>query len=217
MKDDNRKIFIKILFFVLGVFINSFAIVLITKGNLGTSQISSIPYVLSLIYENLTFGTATFILNVVFLLGQIFILKGKINIKILLQLPASFLLGYFINLNMVFLDFVNPDGFILKLICLLLGCVILAFGISIEVAPDIVKIPGEGIVFTISKEKNIKFGRVKVLFDIILVLIALVISFVSFHEIRGLGLGTVISALLVGKMVNVFDKYLNAFYLKYLG
>lgn len=189
MKDDNRKIFIKILFFVLGVFINSFAIVLITKGNLGTSQISSIPYVLSLIYENLTFGTATFILNVVFLLGQIFILKGKINIKILLQLPASFLLGYFINLNMVFLDFVNPDGFILKLICLLLGCVILAFGISIEVAPDIVKIPGEGIVFTISKEKNIKFGRVKVLFDIILVLIALVISFVSFHEIRGLGLG----------------------------
>lgn len=36
-----------ILFFI-GVFINSFGISVITKANLGTSPISSVPYVLSL-------------------------------------------------------------------------------------------------------------------------------------------------------------------------
>ena len=36
------------LIFLVGLFVNSLGVSLITKGNLGTSPISSIPYVLSL-------------------------------------------------------------------------------------------------------------------------------------------------------------------------
>lgn len=42
-------------FFILGLIINSFGVAFITKSALGTSQISSIPYVLSLKFTNLSF------------------------------------------------------------------------------------------------------------------------------------------------------------------
>lgn len=114
------------------------------------------------------------------------------------------------------LDVINLTTFLSKVICLLIGCVILALGISVEIAPDIVKIPGEGIVFTISKEMDIRFGKVKVIFDLILVITALLISIVSFNGVKGIGIGTGVSALVVGKMVNVFDMCLRGFYCKYL-
>ena len=46
-------------FFILGLIINSFGVAFITKSTLGTSQISSIPYVLSLKFTNLSFGQTT--------------------------------------------------------------------------------------------------------------------------------------------------------------
>lgn len=216
MSEKNNKLFIKIIFFLLGVFINSFGIVLITKSNLGTSQISSISYVLSLKFDQIDFGTSTFWLNVLFLVIQIIILKSKTNLKVLAQLPVSFLLGWFININMAIFTNFNPENIFTKFIFLLLGCVILGLGISIEVAPDIVKIPGEGIVYTISQESGFDFGKVKVIFDIILVSIALIISLISFGRIEAIGIGTLVSALLVGKIVNFFNKKLKDFYIKTL-
>ena len=93
---------------------------------------------------------------------------------------------------------------------------VITLGISVEIAPDIVKIPGEGIVFTISKEMDIRFGKVKVIFDLILVITALLISIVSFNGVKGIGIGTGVSALVVGKMFNVFEMCLRGFYCKYL-
>lgn len=59
-------------FFMLGVAINSFGIVLITVGNLGTSPISSVPYVFSLAFPQLSFGMTTFIWNILFIMIQSF-------------------------------------------------------------------------------------------------------------------------------------------------
>ena len=60
-------------FFILGLIINSFGVAFITKSALGTSQISSIPYVLSLKFTNLSFGQTTFIFNMLFILIQLLI------------------------------------------------------------------------------------------------------------------------------------------------
>lgn len=69
----------KVVMFIVGIFINALGIVLITKTNLGTVQISSIAYVVSLSYSSISFGMATFLLNVSFIIMQLIILKGKMN------------------------------------------------------------------------------------------------------------------------------------------
>lgn len=69
-------------------------------------------------------------------------------------------------------------------------------------------VPGEGIVRAIAKVSKKKFGSVKIAFDITLVLTALILSLIFFHHINGLGLGTIVSALTVGKIVNIFNQKL---------
>ena len=153
-------------FFILGLIINSFGVAFITKSTLGTSQISSIPYVLSLKFTNLSFGQTTFIFNMLFILIQLLILKKDFHPIQFLQVLANILFSFFIDISMLVLAWLNPQTLPLRILSLLIGCAILAIGISVEVAPDVIKVPGEGIVHAISRVSGIEFGKVKIRFDV---------------------------------------------------
>lgn len=195
------------LWFVLGVLINSFGVALITQAALGTSPISSIPYVLSLRFP-ITLGEFTFILNLVYIFGQIVLLRRDFQPIQLLQIAVNVIFSAFIDVSMSLLSWLQPDHIAVKLIALILGCAILGVGISIEVAPDVLVVPGEGIVRAMTQVSGKRFGSVKVFFDCTLVAIALILSFLFFHGLNGLGLGTVISALIIGRFVNLYNRYL---------
>ena len=71
--------------FLIGLFINSLGVSLITKADLGTSPISSIPYVLSLNFP-MTLGQFTILFSILLIVIQLFILRKnfkaeKISIK----------------------------------------------------------------------------------------------------------------------------------------
>ena len=195
------------LWFVLGVLVNSFGVALITQAALGTSPISSIPYVLSLRFP-ITLGEFTFILNLVYILGQIVLLRRAFQPIQLLQIAVNVIFSAFIDVSMNLLSWLQPDHILVKLAALILGCAILGVGISIEVAPDVLVVPGEGIVRAMTQVSGKRFGSVKVFFDCTLVAIALILSFLFFHGLNGLGLGTVISALIIGRFVNLYNRYL---------
>ena len=193
-------------FFILGLIINSFGVAFITKSTLGTSQISSIPYVLSLKFTNLSFGQTTFIFNMLFILIQLLILKKDFHPIQFLQVLANILFSFFIDISMLVLAWLNPQTLPLRILSLLIGCAILAIGIS--VAPDVIKVPGEGIVHAISRVSGIEFGKVKIRFDVTLIIMATLLSFLFFHKLNGIGLGTIISAVLVGPMISFVNRYL---------
>ena len=195
-------------FFILGLIINSFGVAFITKSTLGTSQISSIPYVLSLKFTNLSFGQTTFIFNMLFILIQLLILKKDFHPIQFLQVLANILFSFFIDISMLVLAWLNPQTLPLRILSLLIGCAILAIGISVEVAPDVIKVPGEGIVHAISRVSGIEFGKVKIRFDVTLIIMATLLSFLFFHKLNGIGLGTIISAVLVGPMISFVNRYL---------
>lgn len=193
--------------FILGILINSFGVALITKAALGTSPISSLPYVLSLKFTP-TLGQFTFLLNMIFILGELLLLKKDFRPVQYLQILVNILFSFCIDVCMNLLYFFQPDGLILKLAALISGCVILAFGICIEVAPDVLVVPGEGIVKAITQVSHKRFGTVKVCFDVTLVISALTLSFLFFGRLSGMGAGTVISAVLVGRFVNLVNRHI---------
>lgn len=195
-------------FFILGLIINSFGVAFITKSALGTSQISSIPYVLSLKFTNLSFGQTTFIFNMLFILIQLLILKKDFRPIQFLQIAANILFSSFIDVSMTLLTGLNPQTIPLRSLSLLVGCAILAVGISVEVAPDVIKVPGEGIVHAMARVSGMEFGKVKIRFDVTLIVMGTLLSFLFFHKLNGIGLGTIISAVLVGPMISFVNRYL---------
>lgn len=195
----------KYFWFIAGVIINSFGIALITKANMGTSPITSVAYVLSLKFP-LTLGQFSFLMNLVFILLQIILLRRNFKPLQLLQLVVNIIFSYCIDLSMSLLSVFHFDNLISQIIALLLGCIVLGLGISIEVAPDVLMVPGEGLVRAISTVANKRFGTVKVVFDTTLVIIAVIMSFIFWGRLNGLGLGTIVSALFVGHVVNFINR-----------
>lgn len=194
-------------YFLLGLAVNSFGVALVTKCALGTSQISSIPYVFSLYFDQISFGMFTFLINMIFIAIQLLLLRRNFPPVQFLQVAANLLFSVFLDLSMYALHWFAPEGMVLRWISLLVGCVIVAVGLSIEVAPQVIVVPGDGIVRTIAQVKGREFGWVKVRFDLTLIAIAVACSFLFFHTLRGLGAGTVISALLVGRIVCFTDHH----------
>lgn len=194
------------IYFMIGIMINSFGIAFITKSALGTSQISSVPYVLSLQFYKISFGQWTFVLNMLFIIGQIILLKKQFHPIQFLQIPANIMFSGLIDVSMNLLKMFHPTGIGIRFVSMIFGCMILAFGIVVEVAPNVITVPGEGIVKALSIKTKIKFGTVKVYFDITLIIIAAILSFIFFGKLRGVGIGTICSAICVGRFVNIIRK-----------
>lgn len=207
-----KVISLRYFYFFLGIIINSFGIAFITKSNLGTSQISSIPYIFSLEYTDFSFGLTTFIFNIIFILIEIALLRRDFEPIQFLQIVANIIFSFFIDISMNLLSAFEPETIIVKLISLFIGCFILAIGISIEVAPNVIVVPGEGVVRALAlaiaiKKPKVKFGTIKIYFDVTLIIIACILSFIFFGELNGIGLGTIVSALIVGRFINLVNRH----------
>ena len=194
--------------FLIGLFINSLGVSLITKADLGTSPISSIPYVLSLNFP-FTLGQFTIAFSLLLILIQLLILRRNFKAEHLLQIPISILFGYFIDLTMVMLFFVDPQSYISSVIYLLAGCLILGFGVYTEVLANVAMRPGESFVRAVSSTWKTEFGTTKVAFDVSLTVIAAVLSLVFAHRLDGVREGTIIAALLVGFIARLFGRKLS--------
>ena len=195
------------LWFLAGVLINSFGVALITRAALGTSPISSLPYVLSFRFP-VTLGQFTFAMNLFFILGQVLLLRRDFQPIQLLQVAVNAVFSAFIDVSMDLLSWLEISSLPMAVLVLVLGCAVLAFGISVEVAPRVLMVPGEGIVQAIAAVTGWRFGNVKTAFDATLVSTALLLSLLFFHRLQGLGIGTIFSALAVGRFVDLYNRRL---------
>lgn len=195
------------LIFLVGLFVNSLGVSLITKANLGTSPISSIPYVLSLNFP-FTLGNFTIFFSIFLIVLQLIILRKNFKLEHILQIPVSIIFGYFIDLTMILFSWVNPEAYVMKIVYLLIGCLILGVGVYMEVLADVVMLPGESFVRAIVLTWKTNFGTTKICFYVSMAVIAAVLSFVFAGRLDGVREGTVIAALLVGFIARLIGKKL---------
>lgn len=197
------------LFFVVGLFVNSMGIALITRANLGTSPISSTPYVLSLWHPALSLGMFTLFFSLFLIVLQLIVLGRRFPKHFWLQIPVSFLLSAFIDLSMSIFFFVDPQFYPLQILSLLIGCLVLGFGVFMEVAANVVMLPGECTVKAITMRWHTDFGKTKICVDVTMVVVAAVLGFVLCGTLTGIREASVISALLVGLIARTVGKLIG--------
>ena len=197
------------LFFVVGLFVNSMGIALITRANLGTSPISSTPYVLSLWHPALSLGMFTLFFSLFLIALQLIVLGRRFPKHFWLQIPVSFLLSAFIDLSMSIFFFVDPQFYPLQILSLLIGCLVLGFGVFMEVAANVVMLPGECTVKAITMRWHTDFGKTKICVDVTMVVVAAVLGFALCGTLTGIREGSVISALLVGLIARTVGKLIG--------
>lgn len=196
------------LMFVCGLYFLSAGVVLIVRSALGTTPISSVNYVMSL-HSPLSLGVCTFLINMLLIVGQFWLIRERRSrqdtVEILLQIPFSFLFAAFIDLNMALTRGLVPANYAMSLLLLLVGCVVQAVGVVLEIKPRVAMMSAEAFVKYASERYNMEFGKVKVRFDIALVLMAVILSLIFTRYVEGVREGSVIAACMTGYIVSFLN------------
>ena len=199
----DKKLIIRYIMLIVGVSIMSLGIALSLKSTLGTPPISCIPAVLAVAFP-LTVGEFTILFNALLVLFQMVLLK-KVTLSQLAQMLICILFGYMIDFNLSCLDFINLTDYLSQWILLIISCLVLAFGLVIEVKSDITMLPGDGAVVAIGEVLNKDWGKVKPFFDIAIVSIGVFLALIFIGHLEGVREGTVFAAISVGFIIQFYN------------
>lgn len=197
---------LRILVYVVGMFILALGLTLNTKANLGVSPIISVPYSISQI-TGLNFGDLTFVVYAMFVVVQIIIhirLKNHKRIASdILQLPLSLIFTRLLNIFTVHIPTSQNLG--IRFIILTFAIICTGIGAAMSLSMQIVPNPGDGIVQALAERFDKSVGITKNLFDCLNLSITLCISLFIAHQIVGVGIGTVIAVVGVGRVIALFN------------
>ena len=205
---DKTELIKRYIFLLAGLFVNGLGVSFITKAGLGTSPITSIPYTLSLGFTPAV-GMFTLVFNIFLVILQVILLRRNFQLQSLLQLPIIALFSFFIDLTMSLLGFIQPETYAMKVVSLVIGCLILGFGVFMEMVANVAMLPGEATVRAVSDVFSTDFGKTKIAFDSSMTVIAAIMSFIMFKHLDGVREGTIVAAILVGFVARLFKKYIG--------
>lgn len=123
---------------VVSLFVMTFGVALSVRSNLGSSVISTIPFVMSLAGADgmapaWTIGEYTYMMNFVLVLIQILIMRRRFEAVQLFQLLIGFLFGFLLDINMMLTSALACTSFPIQAAVQFGGCTVLAFGIAMEI------------------------------------------------------------------------------------
>ncbi len=203
-KKIGRQQVMRMLFYLAGMVILAFGITMNTKTGLGVSPIISIAYSVSTIWD-LNFGNMTMALYCVFVIAQ-FIIRGKDRKwSDLLQIPVALLVSQLLNLFSWLMRDFHFENFWINLAFLILAILLTGLGVVLSVDMRLVPNPGDGIVQAISDRTGKSLGLTKNLFDIGCIITTIVLGLTMEGKLIGIGLGTVLAVIGVGRAIALFN------------
>ena len=198
------KLAARLAIYCLGLLILAFGIALAVNSNLGVSPVSSLPYVVSQI-AGISLGTCTILVYICYILLQM-VISRKFQPALLLQLVFSTIFGWFVDgAKWVLGDFCLP-GYIGQLAMLAASILLIGFSLVLYIDVQLAPMPAEGLVGCLSEKLGKPFSSMKTLVDCSSVLIGAVLSLVFLGKLVGIREGTILTALLVGKMMGLLRK-----------
>ena len=198
--------FRRIFNYVFGLFLITLGVGLSIKSNLGSTPVSSIPYTLNVIW-GIEIGVATVIFHTILVITELILLRRAFKPKHFLQVPVGILFGFFTTISVNLVNLLpDTSNIILIVIMVLVSTFLVALGLFFYVPTNIVPLSVEGITQAIAIVSNQPFTKVKVCFDVSVVVLSFVLCFIFTGVIGGsVGIGTIFSAIFVG----ITLKYIN--------
>lgn len=214
----------RIAVFLFSVMIQGCGISILAHALVGITPIASFSYVISL-HCPLSLGGVTFFFHLALMVLQYFLLfpqdRDRRHIMdILWQIPMTFWFSLAIDtsgwlLDQALLGFDIP--YVMSIGMVIVGSLIIATGITLAVHANVALVTGEAVVKLVSLRIKKEFGFVKMGFDLTLVSLASIISFIAtnFTMVEGVREGTLLSACMVGPSVRFLMprlRFINRFF-----
>ena len=193
------------------VMINSLAVVLMLHSGSGISAISSVPYAFSLVLPRLSLGTWTYLFQGVLVLG-LMLLRRRFVPAYLLSFVVGFVFGKLLDLHKAWIDAL-PATLPLRVLYFVLSYVLLAIGIAVSNRCKMPIVPTDLFPRELAAITGWSYSRIKVTFDVLCLATTALMTVVFLGRLDGLGVGTVLAALTLGKAIGkageVLDRHMT--------
>ena len=186
-----------------GLVVMAMGVVLMKRVDLGISPITAVPAAISAITP-FTLGNMTTFLHAVCVVGQILIVR-RVTLKSILTMLVGVPFGYIIDGLMLLFD-PGPLTWGLRIPLLAVGLALSGLGVQLVVSSDLMLPAPDELSHTISQVYHKKLSNVKIISDAIYVAIAVAVDLIFSRRVFTVGVGTVLSVLLVGRFVGWFGK-----------
>lgn len=230
-----KNYFYRGLFYLAGLLVLALGITLNTKTGLGVSPIISVSFSISTIWH-LNFGNTTLALYAIFVAVEMILHTirslraekseglplehaNQMNLKLvllmdLLQFPLSLIFTRFLNL----FSGVLPDlqktypgsfagSFAGRIVFLIIAIILTGIGAAVSLNMRIIPNPGDGIVQAIADFIHKSVGFTKNCFDLFNICITISVGLIFAHHLVGIGLGTVLAVIGVGRAIAAFNHF----------
>ncbi len=198
----------RFLFMIIGLIVTALGLAVCVRADLGISPITTLAFALNKAFPALTLGTYVFFQHIVFFILTVVLLRKDFKPFQLLQLPCSFLFGYFVDFWEILLRNLSLNSYITRILLLLIGCVIVALGFSMSYTSRVALEANTAFLNALSQRTGKPYSTLKTLTDVIIVIMAAVVALIFLHTIVGIREGTVIAALIVGPIAGFFNRRL---------
>lgn len=203
MQQTKQQTFARWGVYLLGMVLLALGLTLNTKTGLGASAIVSVPFTVSQA-TGWDFGNLTLVVYCLFVAAQ-FVIKGKNRRWTdLLQIPLSIVFTRFLNIFAAAIPY-QSGNLPADIALLVVAIIFTGIGAAMTVAMQLIPNPGDGIVGTIAAVTGKELGFCKNCFDVGCVSLSLIIGLCFGNPLLGVGLGTLISMVGVGRAIAGFN------------
>lgn len=193
--------------YVLGLFFLALGVSISIKADLGVSPVSSLAYAIALTV-GLSVGITTILANILFIFIQV-ILHKKVDIRdFLLQLLIGFLFGFFIDATLFLVRFLpTHETLITQFLYLTVSLFIVGGGLLGYLVSKLPLMPYDALTYVISERFKLEFSKAKITSDILNVCVAGAICIIFIGSFGAVGIGTIIAAYFIGKILGIYMKW----------
>lgn len=198
----------RFLIMLIGLIVTALGLAICVRADLGISPITTLAFALNKAFPSLTLGTYVFFQHIVFFILTVVLLRKDFKPFQLLQLPCSFLFGYFVDFWEILLRSLTLTSYVARILLLLVGCVIVALGFSLSFTSRVALEANTAFLNAFSLRIGKPYSTLKTLTDVLIVVMAAVVGLIFLRTIVGIREGTVVAALIVGPIAGFFNKRL---------
>ncbi|MDD4688618.1 MAG: DUF6198 family protein [Eubacteriales bacterium] len=196
--------------FLVGMFFISCGVAIAKHSELGVTTISSVANVVSIKFDFISIGSWIFIWNMILIMVQMAILRKDFKSMDFMQIGVAFTLGYATDLCLLFVSLIPLPNYYARLATVIVGIIVLSFGISITFIADTLLNAAEAFVKVIGLKTGKNLGNIKMALDASTVSLAIILSLIFFDgQVIGVREGTIIAVFLIGPIVKRCNKLLE--------
>ncbi|PEO02198.1 YczE/YyaS/YitT family protein [Bacillus toyonensis] len=197
----------RIFLYVLGLFFMSIGISMSIQAGFGVSPVSSLAYA-STLTIGLSIGVTMALANVLYIIIQVILSKRMELNEFVSQFIISFLFGFFMDATLFLVQlFPAPETLLARSVYLIVSLFVIAVGLMSYTTAKLPLMPYDALTYAISEKFNLKFGKAKILSDLINICVAGALCIIFIQSLGSIGIGTLIAAYFIGNILGWMIPY----------